>query len=79
MIERFQDPEFKELLKVLDDNEIVTVLNDPNRANQFINILRPLKDKTKSEKIKKAFDLVLNSSIPDLQSKKTYQTIKNLL
>lgn len=79
MIERFQDPEYTELLKLLDDNEIVTVLNDPNRANRFINILRPFKDKTKSEKIKKAFELVLNSSIPDLQSKKTYQTIKNLL
>lgn len=79
MIERFQDPEFSELLKLLDDNEIVTIFNDPDRAKRFISLLAPLKDKIKSEKLKKALDIILNGSIPDLQSKKTYQTIKNLL
>ncbi|MGA2913261.1 MAG: hypothetical protein ABSE07_07065 [Methanoregula sp.] len=79
MIDKFQDAEFIELLKLLDDNEIVTIFNDPIRANRFVNLLVPLKDKIKSEKLKKAFDIVLNGSIPDLQSKKTYQTIKNLL
>jgi len=79
MIDRFQDPEFTELLKLLDDSEIVVIFNDAIRANRFIKILVPLKEKIKSENLKKAFGIVLNSPIPDLQSKKTYQKIKNLL
>jgi len=80
MIERFQDLEFTELLKLLDDNEIVIMFkNNPKRIEQFINFLVPLKEKIKSEKLKKAFDMVLNASLLDLQSKKTYKSIKYLL
>jgi hypothetical protein len=79
MIDRFQDPEFSELFRLLDDNEIIVIFNDADRANRFIQLLIPLKEKIKSEKLKKAYNIIINSPIPDLQSKKTYQTIKNLL
>jgi hypothetical protein len=79
MIDRFQDPEFSELFRLLDDNEIVVIFNDANRANIFIQLLVPLKDRIKSENLKKAFNIIINSSIPDLQSKKTYNTIRSLL
>lgn len=79
MFDRFQDPELTALLKLLDDDVIVMKFINITRVNNFISILVPLREKIKSEKLKKAFNIVLNSPIPDLQSKKTYESIKDLL
>ncbi|ADN37242.1 conserved hypothetical protein [Methanolacinia petrolearia DSM 11571] len=79
MIELFQDSEFNELLKLLDDKEIINIFNDGNRAKKFMELLASLKDKTKSEKIKKAFNIVLDGTISDMKTRRAYQKIKDLI
>lgn len=79
MIEKFQTTEIIELLRLLNDKEIVVLIDSENRANRFKEILNSVKDKTSDIKVKKAIKTVLDSSTIDMQSSKTFQNIKGLI
>jgi len=79
MISKFQTPEIIELLKLLNDKEIVMLFDNETRANRYKSILISLKDRTADNKIKTALNTVLDSSTIDMQSTKTYLAIRQLL
>jgi hypothetical protein len=79
MIGKFQTPEIIELLKLLNDKEIIMLFDNEARANRYKSVLISLKDLTTDNKIKTAINTVLDSSTIDMQSTKTYLAIKQLL
>jgi hypothetical protein len=79
MIGRFQISEIIALLKLLNDKEVIVLIDSEIKANRFKEILQMVKDKISDHKIIKAINMVLDSSTIDMQSTKTYLTIKELL
>jgi len=79
MIEKFQTTEIIELLRLLNDKEILALINSEKRADRYKEIVKTVRDKTSDGKLKKAIETVLNSSTIDIQSSKTYKNIKDLI
>jgi len=79
MIEKFQTAEIVELLRLLNDKEIIVLIDSEKRANRYKEILNSVKEKTSDNKVKKAIKTVLDSSTIDMQSTKTFQNIKGLI
>lgn len=79
MIDKFQIQEIIELLRLLNDREILVLIISEDRANRFKAILNSVKDKISDNKVKKAINTVLDSSTIDMQSGRTFQNIKGLI
>lgn len=79
MIDKFQTTEIIELLRLLNDKEILVLLERNERTEIFREILNSVKDKTSSNNVKKAINIVLNSSTNNIQSSKAFQLIKDLI
>ena len=79
MIGKFQIAEIISFLKLLNDKEVIALIDSEVKANRIKEILKMVKDKISDYKIKKALTTILDSSTIDMQSTKTYQSIKELL
>lgn len=80
MINRFQDDEIREFLKLLKDKELISIFQYSAKANKFKQIAKSLLDNNaKNQILKKALDIIAEGSIKDMQTTRAYLNIKNII
>lgn len=80
MIKKFHDQEIIELLKLIKDNEIVAIFHNNNkRVQRFKKIIDSMGNITTNVILKRALEIVSESSIIDLQNKRAFLNIKDII
>ncbi|WP_321418437.1 hypothetical protein [uncultured Methanomethylovorans sp.] len=79
MIDRFDETEIRELLRLLKDKEFTVIFQDNSRAFRFKNVVSKLADNLSNAILKQALEKLKESSNTELQNGRAYLNIKNLI